>query len=70
MVGSTPLWDLMRQKDVVIPEGVREIGEQQFESSGIEKVTIPGSVEIIGAGAFNDCAQLNAVVFADRKSVV
>ena len=44
MVGDKPLWELRRQKDVVILEGVQEIGAQWFKNTGVERVTIPKSV--------------------------
>ena len=47
MVGDNPLWELRRQKDVVIPEGVREIGEQWFKNTGVERITIPKSVRAL-----------------------
>ena len=35
MVGRQSLRDLRKQKDVVIPEGVQEIGEQWFKCTEI-----------------------------------
>ena len=63
-VGGRLLWDLRRQKDVVLPEGVREIGERWFQYSEVESVTIPASVAEIGRAAFCSCKNLKRAVFA------
>lgn len=47
MVGDRFLRNLRRQKDVVIPDGYREIGTEWFMNSGIESVTVPASVRKI-----------------------
>ena len=44
MVGNKFLWDFRKLRDVVIPEGVQEIGEQWFKNTGVERITIPKSV--------------------------
>ena len=44
------------EKKVVIPDGVKEIGELAFfECRNIGEVSIPDSVTKIGKGAFNYC---------------
>lgn len=63
MASDKLLRDLRRQKDVVIPEGVREIGERWFWNTGIESVTIPASVAEIGRTAFCSCKSLRCVTF-------
>ena len=48
---------------VVIPDGVKSIGDYAFSASnGIESVTIPSSVKSIGVGAFEYCTGLTSVV--------
>ena len=47
-VGGKPLWELRRQRNVVIPEGTQEIGAQWFMNSNIESAAIPASVTVIG----------------------
>ena len=47
MVGNRPLWDLRRLKDVTIPDGVQEIGEQWFMNTGIERVMLPKGITVI-----------------------
>ena len=55
MVGDRLLWDLRRLKDLVIPDGAQEIGEEWFMNSGVESVVVPASVEEIWAYAFYSC---------------
>lgn len=55
--------DLRRKSDVVIPEGVREIGEKWFKGADVESVTIPVSVAVIGKEAFHGCGRLKRVIF-------
>lgn len=64
MLGSLSLRDPRMQKDVVIPEGVQEIGEGWFKRCEAKSVTIPKSVKRIGSNAFCDCLQLTRVTFA------
>lgn len=52
MVGDRFLWGLRRMKNVVLSEGVREIGERWFMNSGVESVMIPVSVTEVGKEAF------------------
>jgi len=48
--------------EVVIPEGVTEIGSEAFEwCSSLETVTIPSSVTKIGEDAFDMCTMLKTV---------
>lgn len=47
---------------VVIPEGVKVIGEGAFAfCDALENITIPKSVTAIGTSAFEDCASLTSV---------
>lgn len=65
MVGDVLLWELRRQKDVVIPEGVQEIGERWFWYSEVESMIIPRSVKKIGSEAFYNCDNLKKVCVED-----
>ena len=49
-------------KEVVIPENVREIGRNAFTGTNIQKVTLPDSVLIIQNWAFSACSKLEQVV--------
>lgn len=44
LVGDRLVFDLGRLRDVVIPEGVQEIGEHWFKGTGIESAAIPVSI--------------------------
>ena len=49
--------------DVVVPEGVREIGENAFKGKdGVVSVVLPGSVTAIGKMAFQGCRALESAV--------
>ena len=53
--------------DVVIPEGVTDIGERAFASSTVEHVTIPAAVRSIGNEAFI-YSSLTKVTFQDDEA--
>ncbi len=44
--------------DIIIPDGVREIGEEAFVGHEIHKVTVPEGVKVIRRRAFSDCDEL------------
>ena len=41
-------------REVIVPEGVTGIGDDAFSYSGLERITLPESLEKIGDGAFRD----------------
>ena len=47
---------------VTLNEGLYAIGNSAFRSCPIEDITIPSTVEVIGAYSFSSCAQLKACV--------
>lgn len=50
------------ESEIVIPEGVKEIGKRVFTGHGeIESVKLPDSLKKIGAGAFDKCRQLENI---------
>ena len=69
MAGNTKVWDLRRQKNVVIPDGVERIGNQWFWGCEVESVTVPASVREIGADAFSECENLREVVFQGQSKL-
>ena len=63
-VGGMPLVGLRRLKEVVVPEGVEDVGEQWFKNTGLESVSLPASVRVVAREAFYNCRSLKRVVFA------
>lgn len=55
--------------DIVIPEGVTEIGTNVFDDR-ITSVVIPGTVKELGNFCFNDCSNLKKVVMKDGVTVI
>ena len=53
---------------LVIPEGVQVIGDRAFSLTKVVTVTIPGSVRVIGKGAFEGCDGIEKVVFEGAAS--
>lgn len=57
--------------DLVIPEGVVNIGDYAFaDCSGIKSVTIPDSVTSIGISAFGGCSALTNVTIPSSVTVI
>ena len=55
-------------KEVVIPDGVVEIGAEAFEGcEWIEKIVIPASVESVCEGTFADCVSVKKYVVDERN---
>ncbi len=57
-------------KEVIIPEGVLAIGIYTFQSSGIEKITLPKSLISIGCSAFWSCKSLESVTIPENVKVI
>ena len=50
--------------EVILPKGVTEIEAEAFSwDDKLEKITLPGSLVLIGHAAFNDCKSLDIVVY-------
>lgn len=52
-------------KEVVIPDGVTQIGAMAFYYKKIEKVIIPEGVSVIGEDAFRGCSMLDGIVLPE-----
>ena len=50
-------------RKVSLPAELRELGASCFEGSGIEEVTIPSRVKMIGERVFTGCKSLATVTF-------
>ena len=48
-------------KKVILPEGLKKIGEVVFRNSELEEVYIPSTVESIGKDSFRTCTHLQKV---------
>ena len=48
-------------KKIILPEGLKKIGEKAFENSNLEEVYIPSTVESIGKKSFYSCTKLQKV---------
>lgn len=60
----------LRNKEVVIPEGITKIGKGAFQNTGITKVVIPSTVTEIDESAFESCTSLETVIFlCDIKEI-
>ncbi len=56
--------------DIVIPDGITEIGPYVFENSPIKSVTFPSSLKKIGKGAFIGCTKLKELDFNNKLSSI
>lgn len=56
-------------REVVIGEGITTVGTAAFAGIGIEKVTLPSTLQIIGDYAFNYCWALTEVVIPSVISI-
>ena len=52
-------------KSIVLPEGLKEIGEESFVGCGLTSIIIPESVEKLDYGAFIRCNDLAEVIFCN-----
>lgn len=54
---------------ILLPKGLKEIQESAFYNNSIEDITIPSSVEKIGAFAFQDCSKLKIITFEESSNL-
>jgi hypothetical protein len=50
-------------RGIILPNGITVIGNNAFENTDLESITIPASVTEISYAAFNPCPNLTTVVF-------
>ena len=54
--------------DVVVPDGITEIGSDAFSWSGVTSVVIPEGVTAIGSGAFTWCKALTSITLPNSMT--
>ena len=66
LVGGQPLEALRRLREVALPEGLDEVGDNWFaDCKTLKRVTVPASVRRLGRQAFYLCSMLIYVTFAE-----
>ncbi len=56
--------------EIIVPEGVKEIGESAFEHCfNLKKITLPKTIERIEAFAFSDCKKLEDLIITDGADI-
>lgn len=60
------LADTTADNELVLPDGLKTIGEQAFMDTGLTKVTLPNSVSSVGNGCFRDSKLLKEVVLGNK----
>ena len=60
-IGNHAFKNCLAINNVVVPNGVKTIGEYAFESLSVTSFIIPNSVEQIGVGSFYGCSKLQSL---------
>ena len=69
VIGKYAFMSTEKLKEIVLHEGLEEIGESAFFCSGIKKAILPDSVKIIGENAFN-MARLSEIDLSKNLEVI
>lgn len=56
--------------DVIVPEGVREIGEGAFWRCDVESVRLPQGIRAIRSGAFMNCRSLRRIILPESVRTI
>ena len=56
--------------EIVLPEGLQELGESAFEKVGLESVSIPSTVKVIPKYCFRNCGELRNVDFPEGLETI
>ena len=75
-IADRAFYDCTSLREIVIPEGVEEIGESAFSGSenniwaeiGAERVVLPKSLRVIGKKAFYQCGKVKTLIIPGRVS--
>lgn len=62
-IGDCAFQSCVSLQSIRIPDGVANIGQSAFESSGLTNIQIPTSVLSIGNGAFDNCSNLTDIYY-------
>ena len=61
---------LVDVEEIVLPDGIREIGGAAFEECwSLKKINIPSTVKIIEGGAFRDCESLKTLTLPTNVKI-
>lgn len=58
------------ETEIIVPDGVKEIGEAAFFRCNAETIILPNSLRKIGEGAFRSCGQLNELLIPDSVTTI
>jgi len=61
-------WSQYQFNTVIIESGVTQIGSYAFCGSGLQNISIPSNVALIGTYAFRDCAGLGTVTLEEHPN--
>ena len=67
-IGALAFSQCSSLKTLILPPNLQEIGDDCFDSSALECITIPKSISLIGQRAFSYCNKLTSVIFEDNVS--
>ena len=67
LFGATAFMGVKYLENVIIPEGVKYIGDRAFFGSNIKYVELPKSIENVGSKAFYDCSSLKEMKYAGTR---
>ena len=69
-IGEAAFFECTSLTELVLPEGVEEIGDSAFYNSGLETVKLPSTAQVINNRAFYGCKSLKDVQVNDRLAVI
>ena len=64
-VGKKSFFSCENLTDVVLPNGVKSLGDYAFSGSALGRVVVPATIMAIGKGAFSNCTAMEQVVLWD-----
>ncbi|STX81418.1 Uncharacterised protein [Legionella busanensis] len=60
----------LKLKKILLPNSLTSIGDEAFQYSGLETITLPESVQSIGVLAFADCTALNSIAIPKNVHLI